>query len=32
MEAAPGDKIVLVAGLPIGVAGGTNLMRVLEII
>ena len=32
MDAKPNDKIVLVAGLPIGVAGGTNLMRVLEII
>ena len=32
MGAKPNDKIVLVAGLPIGVAGGTNLMRVLEII
>ena len=31
MEAKRGDKIVLVAGLPIGVAGGTNLMRILEI-
>ncbi|MBK50538.1 MAG: pyruvate kinase [Chloroflexi bacterium] len=32
MDAKHNDKIVLVAGLPIGVAGGTNLMRVLEII
>ena len=32
MGTESGDKIVLVAGLPIGVAGGTNLMRVLEII
>ncbi len=31
IDAESGDKIVLVAGLPIGVAGGTNLMRVLEI-
>ena len=31
MGAQTGDTIVLVAGLPIGVAGGTNLMRILEI-
>ena len=27
----PGDLVVLVAGLPIGVQGGTNLLRVLSI-
>ena len=27
----PGDLVVLVAGLPIGVSGGTNLLRVLTI-
>ncbi len=31
MGTKKGDTIILVAGLPIGVAGGTNLMRVLEI-
>ena len=34
-EAAMGlkkdDLVVLVAGLPIGIAGGTNLLRVLKI-
>lgn len=28
---APGDLVVLVAGLPLGVPGGTNLLRVLTI-
>jgi pyruvate kinase len=27
----PGDLVVLVAGIPIGVAGGTNLLRVMAI-
>ena len=27
----PGDLIVLVAGLPIGISGGTNLLRVLAL-
>jgi pyruvate kinase len=30
-EVSIGSKIVLVAGLPIGVPGGTNLLRVLEV-
>ena len=29
--AAPGDLLVLVAGVPIGVPGGTNLLRVMTI-
>ena len=28
---APGSLVVLVAGLPIGVSGGTNLLRVLTV-
>ena len=31
MGVRPGDQVVLVAGLPIGVSGGTNLLRVLTI-
>jgi pyruvate kinase len=27
----PGDSIVLVAGVPIGVPGGTNLLRVMTV-
>ena len=30
-EVSVGSKIVLVAGLPIGVPGGTNMLRVLEV-
>ena len=30
-EVSTGSKIVLVAGLPIGVPGGTNMLRVLEV-
>ena len=30
-EASIGSKFVLVAGLPIGVPGGTNMLRVLEV-
>jgi pyruvate kinase len=29
--ARPGDRIVVTAGLPLEVAGGTNLLRVLEL-
>ena len=29
--AGPGSLVVLVAGLPMGVTGGTNLLRVLAI-
>ena len=27
----PGSRVVLVAGLPIGVPGGTNLLRVITL-
>jgi len=30
-DVVPGSIVVLVAGLPIGVPGGTNLLRVLTI-
>jgi pyruvate kinase len=31
LDLQPGDLVVLVAGLPIGIKGGTNLLRVLTI-
>ena len=28
---APGDKVVITAGVPLGIAGTTNMIRVVEV-